>query len=76
MLIQCSSAQEAVTVYEHLDEGIDLILSDILMPGMNGKIMVELIKSKINRATKAIIPVANMNNSDPARLDPFEQGLH
>ena len=47
MLIQCSSAQEAVTVYEHLDEGIDLILSDILMPGMNGKIMVELIKSKI-----------------------------
>ncbi|NTV49115.1 MAG: response regulator [Geobacteraceae bacterium] len=44
-VIQAKSPEEAIAICENRDLHIDLILTDVIMPGMNGREMAEKIKT-------------------------------
>ena len=44
-VIQAQSPQLAISICEQNNQPIDMILTDVIMPGMNGKVMVERIKA-------------------------------
>lgn len=46
-LMEAESGNDAIGKMEHSGETVDLLMSDVVMPGMNGKATIEQIKSRL-----------------------------
>ena len=45
-VVSASGGKEALARFEDLDERVDLVITDVVMPGMNGKELVDRIRTK------------------------------
>ncbi len=66
-VIECSSGAEALSVYEEEDERIDLVILDMLMPGMDGKETMSRLKKK-DPGVKVIIASGYLPDEDAEEL--------
>ena len=70
-IIVAGSGQEAIEIYKARQEEIDLVILDMIMPGMGGSETFEFLK-KINPQIKVLLSSGYSVNGRPARM--LDQG--
>ncbi|MFZ5352551.1 MAG: response regulator [Bacillota bacterium] len=72
-IITCESGEEALDILS--SEEIDIILLDIVMPGINGLKVLEIIRSKKEYSSMQIIMLTSINESNVLKKS-FELGAN
>lgn len=73
-VIQAAAPEEAIAVCERPDQRIDLILTDVVMPGMNGREMVGRIR--LIRPEIKVLFMSGYSSDIMAKQGIMEEGLH
>ncbi len=71
-VVVCSTGKDAVELYGKSWDKIDLVLLDMVMPGMNGKQVFAELK-KINPAVKTVVASGFSNEDDTKQV--LEEGI-
>lgn len=73
-VIQASNPIDALAICQKADQQIDLILTDVVMPGMNGKVMVDRIRSM--RPTTKVLFMSGYTADIVAQRGIVEEGMY
>jgi two-component system cell cycle sensor histidine kinase/response regulator CckA len=69
-VLEASNGEEGIRLFQAADEKIDLIMTDVVMPGISGPDMVQSLRSK-NRNTPVIVFVSGYSEDRLANIgDP------
>ncbi|MBN2256048.1 MAG: response regulator, partial [Deltaproteobacteria bacterium] len=66
-VIRAGSGREALAIFEEDRENIDLVILDMIMPGMGGKEVFERLKD-IREDVKILLASGYSNKGDPEEL--------
>jgi two-component system cell cycle sensor histidine kinase/response regulator CckA len=71
-VLEAANAAEALPLFEKHAAGIDLVLTDIVMPGMSGLDMIDRLR-EIRPDTRVVI-MSGYSGDDLARIRPLPEG--
>jgi response regulator RpfG family c-di-GMP phosphodiesterase len=73
-VFQADSGDSAIGLVERQQGGIDLMMTDVLMPHMNGRELVDALKNKLEREMKVLF--TSGYGADSIALDGvLEEGI-
>ena len=75
-ILEAGDAKTALDVWSKFYERIDLVMSDIVMPGMNGLEMVEQMRQSPAGRPKHILLVSAYSDKKPSDHDLSQEGNH
>jgi PAS domain S-box-containing protein len=73
-VIKAATPQEAMYIFERKDQQIDLVLTDVVMPGINGKELVE--RMKVIRPALKVLFMSGYTADIVAQRGVLEEGMH